>query len=83
MHHVLPTHHGGAVPAALSSGEPKWRGYFPEKSDHPSCLIGASENPGSITLSSRPTLFTAFLPDFSISEKSNRKVRFCALEQGT
>jgi len=27
---VSPPHHGGAVPAPLSRGRPKWRGNFPE-----------------------------------------------------
>jgi len=32
---VSPPHHGGAVPAPLPSGEPKWRGNYSEGSDYP------------------------------------------------
>jgi len=32
---VSPPHCGGAVPAILPSGRPKWWGKFPEKFDHP------------------------------------------------
>jgi len=29
------SHRGGAVPASLPSGEPKWQGNFSEGADHP------------------------------------------------
>jgi len=32
---VSPPLRGGAIPAPLPSGEQKWRGNFPEESDHP------------------------------------------------
>jgi len=32
---VSPPYRGGAVPAPLPSGGPKWRGIFSEGSDHP------------------------------------------------